>query len=90
MTAPDKIWLDPACLLDADHHVDQCWHSENPGPCDECGMDPTEYTRTASIPTDARLGPVAQLERWASVAAELGDVVVACEIRTIIGENGNG
>jgi hypothetical protein len=34
---------------------------------------------------ETRVVTVAQLERLASVAVELGDVVVACEINTIIG-----
>jgi hypothetical protein len=36
-------------------------------------------------PTDTRAVTVAQLERFARVAAELGDVVVTCEINAIIG-----
>ena len=55
-------------------------------------------TRTASIPTDARLVTVAQLERVATLIADVTgyadiddhicDMAVA-ELRAIIGENGN-
>jgi hypothetical protein len=41
-------------------------------------------------PTGSRVVTVAQLERFARVAAELGDVVVACEIRALIGGQANG
>ena len=78
MTAPDKIYIDRG--------PNGGWMHRHKRMSDTVA----EYTRTDLIPTDARLVTVAQLDRWASVAAELGDVVVTCEIRTIIGENGNG
>jgi hypothetical protein len=40
-------------------------------------------------PTDTRVVTVAQLERFARVAVELGDVVTACEINAIIGGQDN-
>ena len=85
MTAPDKIW------------VNECDYTQ----CTD-GYTPTgiEYTRTASIPTDARLVTDNALREsiaraWChevnaakEMDADLAEAVLL-ELRAIIGENDN-
>ena len=41
----DRIWLDPACVTECEHADGRYWHSENPGACEDCGMEPEEFVR---------------------------------------------
>ena len=88
-TAPDKIWVnwEPSEGMNGRVSVEAitvlAYSDTMPYP--------NEYTRTASIPTDARMVTVAQLERWIAYTSEHGGAANCLkEIRAIIGENGNG